>query len=333
MINRLNIVWFCIIGLWIAGCNNTPKTPGSILSKPPYASITDSINAAPQNAEYYLIRATRLSQHDQHELATADYQKSWTLQPSEGTALQYISNLLLVDEAREAVKLLKTCIEKYPQTTEFQRRLGEVYTQVGASDEALQQYDLLLSKDTLDFEAWLEKGILLSQLKDTAAAIASLERSFSLQPIWYNGKYLADMYSAIGDPKVLSLCDSLVKKDTSIASETAFLKGSYFEKIKQYDKAIAQFDESIRINWTFVDPYLEKGIVQYYQKQYNKAIETLGTAASITMKKPVPEVYYWIARNYEATGDKEKALENYERAYALDKTFHEAREGIKRLKN
>jgi tetratricopeptide (TPR) repeat protein len=65
-----------------------------------------------------------------------------------------------------------------------------------------------------------------------------------------------------------------------------------------------------------------------------KRIETLTTAASITMKKPVPEVYYWIARCYEATGDKENALENYQRAYALDKTSSMKPAKVsKRLKN
>lgn len=328
----MNLVGLCIMALWTAGCNSTPKTPEDILSLPPYAGITDSIKAAPQQADLYLVRALRLSQNNRHELATADYEKAWTLQPSEGTALQYISNLLLVDEAGEAVKLLKSCIEKYPETTEFRRRLGEVYAQAGAGEEAREQYDLLIQKDSLDFEAWFEKGILLAQLKDTTAAIAALERSYALQPITYNGKGLADLYSAAGNVKTLALCDSLIAKDTSTASEMTYLKGSYYKRINQYDKALEQYDESIRLDWTYLDPYLEKGIVLFAKKQYSKALEVLTMAASITRTKPVPEVYYWIGQCYEASGDKEQALANYERALALDRSFVEARDGIRRVK-
>jgi tetratricopeptide (TPR) repeat protein len=333
MINRWNLVLYCIIGWWIAGCNSKPEnTPEAILSRPPYTGITDSIRNAPQNAELYLVRGLRLSQHDQHELAGADYKKAWELQPSEGTALQYISNLLLTNKPAAAVDLLNTCMEKYPANTEFQRRLGEVYAQVGAGEKALEQYDLLLAKDSSDFEAWLEKGVLLAQLADTPAATAALERSYALQPLSYNGKTLAELYSEAGNVKVLALCDTLVVKDSSIAKEADLLKGAYYSRIKQYDKALIHYDESIRLDWTFVDPYLEKGIILYKMKQYDKAREILATAASITMKKPVPEVYYWMGRCYEASGDKENALENYQRAYSLDKSFHEARDAIKRLK-
>jgi tetratricopeptide (TPR) repeat protein len=332
MIKRLNIVWLCIIGLWITGCNSSaPKTPETILSRPPYASITDSIKAAPQNADFYLIRAVRLSQHNQHELATADYQKAWTLQPSEGTALQYISNLLLVDEAGEAVKLLKSCIEKYPETTEFRRRLSEVYAQAGASEEALEQYDLLLQKDSLNFETWFEKGTLLTQLKDTGAAIKAMERSWQLQPINYTGLALANLYAATLDPKVLPLCDTLIIRDTSAVKDALFLKGTYYADTKQYKAALEVFEECIKRDWKFTDAYIEKGIVLYEQKQYQPALDVFAMAATVSNTNA--DAYFWMARCFEATGRREEALQNYQRALSLDKGFVEARDAIRRLKN
>jgi tetratricopeptide (TPR) repeat protein len=331
MMNRLNLVLLCLTGWWIAGCKNQPDNPAeAILTKAPFASITDSIRSAPQQGDYYLIRAVRLSQNNLHELATEDYKKAWELQPSEGTALQYISNLLLVDEAKEAVRLLKSCIRQYPNNTEFQRRLSEVYAQVGASEEALEQYDQLLAKDSLNFETWFEKGTLLVQLKDTPQAIQAMERSYQLQPINYTGLALANLYGATLNPKVLPLCDTLMVRDTTSIKDALFLKGTYFSDTKQYKTALELFEECIKRDWKFTDAHIEKGIVLYEQKQYNPALEAFVMAA--TVSNTSADAYYWMARCFEATGKRDEALQNYQRAFSLDKGFTEARDGIRRLR-
>ena len=322
---------FCFLALMAAGCKETETDKmADLLKKPPYESITDSIKAAPQNAELYLTRGIRLSQNNQHELATADYEKAWTLAPAEGTALQYISNLMLVDQPGEAVKLLKSCIEKYPENPTFRRRLSEVYTQVGAGEEALAQYNELLAKDSLDFESWYEKGNVLVLMRDTAAGIKAMERSYELQPINFTGLPLANLYAATKNPKTIALCDALIARDSTLANDATFLKGAYYSDTKQYAAALEQFEACIKRNWKFTDAYIEKGIVQYDLKQYDKALETFAMAA--TVSNTSADAYYWLGRSFEATNQQEKALENYLRAVSLDKNFEEAKAGIKRLK-
>src|SRR6266700_2458817 len=217
---------FCLLAVSMSilyGCVNRNKKDDSskILSELPYAPVTDSIAQFPQNVALHLERATLLSQHNRHELATADYKKAWELNPGANTALQYISNLLVTDRARDAVALLKECITKCPASTEFHRRLSEVYEQTGQTHKALEQYDELLRKDSSDFESWFEKGKLLSLLKDTAAAIEALKHSYALQPINYTGVALANLYASKRDPQALVLCDELIRKDSSGTSTDA----------------------------------------------------------------------------------------------------------------
>lgn len=313
MINRWKTLAYCILAVLMAGCKeNEADKMADLLKKPPYAGITDSINAAPQNADLYLTRGVRLSQNNQHELATADYEKAWALAPAEGTALAYISNLMLVDKPAEAVKLLKSCIEKYPNNPAFRRRLSEVYTQVGATEEALAQYNELLAKDSLDFESWYEKGNILVLMRDTVAAIQAMERSYSLQPINFTGLPLANLYAATKNPKTIPLCDALIARDSTFINEASFLKGAYYSDTKQYDLALEEFEGCIKRNWKFTDAYIEKGIVQYDLKQYDKAQETFAMAA--TVSNTSADAYYWLGRSFEATHQNDKALENYLRA-------------------
>ena len=303
-----------------------------MLQQQPYAPITDSIEKDPSNAALYLRRAELLTQHNQHDIAYYDYRKSWEMRPDETAALLFTSNLFLTGRGKDAVILLKKCAQLYPANTEFLRRLGEAYTQTGEPREALALYDDLLKKDSNNFEALYEKGMLYTQMKDTPNAIAILEKAYYRQPVLQNGLALANLYAETKNPKVLPLCDALQKRDTARDfTDPVFLKGLYYSNIKDYPKAIALFDEAINRDWRFVEPYIEKGIILFEEKNYDEALKTFQYATNIAYTNA--DNYYWMGRCYEAIGKKQEAMDYYYKALTFDRDFTEAKEAIKRLKS
>lgn len=318
-----------------AGCDdgNANSSPIStkILKNAPYAGLTDSIEKFPENPRLYLQRALLLSQHNRHEMATGDYKKSWELKQDPNTALEYVSNLLTTDRVNEAISLLEQSAKQFPDNPEFNRRLSEVYSHLGKSEQALKQYNTILEKDPSNFETWYDKGALLAQMKDTPAAIEALERSFSIQPINYSGLALATLYASAKNPRALEICDKLLSADTSgQQTEPIFMKGVYYSEVKDYDKAVKQFDECIRRDWKMTDAYIEKGILLLEQKKNKEALEIFKLASTVSNTNA--DTYFWMGRSYEALGNKADAIRNYERAISLDRNFVEAWEGIKRLK-
>lgn len=328
--------WYLVaLCFFLIGCDFSDKKgngPDQLLNSVPYKGLTDSIRKFPDTARLYAQRGLLLSQNDHHELATSDYKKAWELNPVEPMALEYVSNLMLVNKPREAIAFLKECIATWPQSTELNRRLSEIYEQTGQHSRAIAQYDEILATDSTNFEAWYNKAILLSRLKDTAGAIAALERSYAEQPVYYNGITLAGFYATMRNPKTPALCDELIAKDlTNAYPDAHFIKGLYFSYIKKYDSANAMFNECISRDWRFSDAHIEKGVILYEKKQYDDALKILKTA--VTVANTNADAFFWIARCYEATGDRELALKNYQRALAIDENYEEAREGIRRLKS
>jgi tetratricopeptide (TPR) repeat protein len=321
-----------LIMMVVYGCKNSDKEhPEKILQQPPYKDLTDSIQQFPDNAGLYLERAILLSQHNRHELATSDYKKLWELNPAPPVALQYVSNLMLVNKPQEAIALLKDCQKKWPDYGDLHRRLSEIYDQTGQTQKAIQEFDEWVQQDSLNFEAWYEKGLMMAKLKDTPAAIQAMERSYFLQPINYNGLALASLYAATLNPKVITICDALLAKDTTAnINDVMYVKGTYYSDTKQYDKARSLFDECISRDWKFTDAYIEKGIILYEQKKFDSALNVFTMA--VTVANSNPDAYFWLARGYEALGKRDEALLNYQRAVAIDRSFDEAREGIRRLK-
>jgi tetratricopeptide (TPR) repeat protein len=306
----------------------------SILTKFPFTPLTDSIRHSDPTAlaGLYFRRAELLSKNNFHEIAAEDYQKSWELHPEEATGLRYASTLSITGQTSDAIRLLQDCLKKFPGNGSFSGMLGDIYVQSGKLKEGLGLYDQVLEKDSLNFEAWYEKGLLLEKAKDTAAAIAALKKAWSLQPVNTYALELAHLYAESSNPQALQLCNEVISRDpANELIDPLFIKGIYYSNTKQYKNAMEQFDSCIRRDWKFTDAYLEKGTILYKQKNYEEALKTF--QMTITVSNTYPDGYYWMARCYEALGKKEEALVYYQEALALDKDFTEAKEGIKRLKS
>ncbi len=312
--------------------NDVSDIREDILGKKPFRSISDSIKKFPDEPGMYLERAVRLSQNNQLDLATADFRKAWELSQDQHVAMEYISNLLLVNKVQEAVNLLRACSVKFPENSEFKRRLGEIYSETENTDAALAQFNEILEKEPENFEAWYDKGRLLAKLKDTAAAIEALEKSFSLQPISYTGIALANLFIAQKDERALAVCNYLIARDSAkMQTDAVFTKGVFYAETGQPRLALEQFEECIRRDWKLTDAYIEKGIIQYQQKQLDTALSTFNMA--ITVSNTSADGYFWIGRCYEGMNNKEKAIENYQRALSLDRTFREASDRIRQIRN
>lgn len=332
MINTRNSFIFGICLIVLAACGGSDQPANSLLNKAPYKGLTDSIARFPDDADLYKKRAVLLSLNNKHELATADYQQAWKMAPDENTGQEFVANLLLVNQPLEAVALLKECTIKFPENPEFRRRLSEVLIHTGNNSAALKEYDEIIRLDSANFEAWYEKGVLFARTGDTAAAITSLQRAYELQPIYFIGNTLADIYAASMDPRTVTFCDTLIARDSlKVQVEPHFIKGRYYADSKLYKQALEEFETCIQLDWKFTDAHLEKGLVYFEMKDYKKALETF--TFTTTVSNSNPDAWFWMGRCYEAMGDKENAILNYRKAYALDKGFVEARERAKQLNN
>lgn len=314
-----------------SGCKSEGNDVQNMLLQPPFAALSDSIRQFPDNPRYYLERGLLLSQNNYHEFATTDYKKAWDLSSDEGVGLEYASNLLLVNKTEEAVLFLNECRKKFPDNIEFGRRVSEVYAHTGRRKEALAEYDKMIERDSLNFMAWYEKGLLLTLLKDTAAALQSFQRSYDIQPVNYVGLAIASIYSDQKDPRLIAICDDVLMRDsTGQMVDALLLKGIYYSDMKQYKAALEIFEECIRRDWKFTEAHIEKGILWFDQHEYIKALDAFKVGATVSNTNG--DTYYWMGRCFEALNDKEQAKENYERALSLNRDLIEAEYGLDRLK-
>lgn len=183
---------------------------------------------------------------------------------------------------------------------------------IGPDSIALVRAAIL--KDSLNPDLWQELFQLQMAKGDTAGGLRSLKLYTFLVPqdadAWLQLEWLlADQQ----DPQVLVVADSLSRvDDVLIRTRAKYITGLYYANLGQNDKALAIFDSVILNNYTFIDAYMEKGILLHDQKKYNAALKTFRQAFQIV--KNDPEIYYWIGKCYEGLGNKAEA-EDWQKKY------------------
>lgn len=332
----MNRYWSSLLILFLAaGCREKKSADpyAEILSQPAFAGITDSIRRFPDKDELFFRRAVLLNTNNFPEPALADFRRAWTLRKEEPYALG-IATLLLDKRADSAVLFLNTALNELPGSLLLQLSLAHAYDAQGKLDEALAICNRILADIPLQLDVIKMKADLLTRKGNLAEATRLLEQAYAITPFDVELNYeLALKYAEAKNPRVLRLCDSLLKSDTdssNMHAEPSYFKGIYYSNIDQPEKALALFDEAIGRNYYYLNAYIEKGRVQLKQGKTTEALKTFNLALTISPK--FPDAYYWIGKCQEILGQKEEAKLNYLRAYSLDPEFKEAKEAADKLK-
>jgi tetratricopeptide (TPR) repeat protein len=317
----------------INSCSNTNDSSPyeELLSRPPYAKLTDSIQQNSSDPDLFYRRGMLLFKTNNHPPALADFKKAWSLNKKEEYAIG-ISNVLLDDKPDSTVSFLQEALKFLPASIPLHLNLIQAYADQLKTDEALAICNNVLQQHPNEVEVLMMKSDLLEQKNDTSGSIKSLEQAYRFTPfnedLCYN---LAFKYAQIKNPRTLVLCDSLLRNDTiNKKAEPYYFKGVYYSNINDKTKALDFFNKAIQSDYTFLDAYMDKGKILYDQKKYNDAGKLFQLALKVSAT--YADGYYWLGKCQEALGQKDEARLNYQRAYGLDKSLIEAKDAAETLK-
>jgi tetratricopeptide (TPR) repeat protein len=322
-----------IVLIFVSSCNDKENLSpfDKVLAQAPYVDLTDSIKQEPKNDELYFRRAVLLNSNDLPEPALADFEKAWSLKKEEKYAFG-LSNLLLDKKPDSAILFLNRALKELPNSFLLQVTLARAYNAQNKTDEALQLCNSLLEKNPEQTALLKMKAELLDKKGNTTESISILEKAYNLTPFDIELNYeLAFKYAENKNPKVINLCDSLIKIDTlEIHAEPYYYKGIYFSNAGDKAKALSLFDQAIQHVKYYMNAFIEKGRVLYEQKKLADALKVFQLANNLS--NTFPDAYYWMGKCQEAMGQKDEAKLNYQRAYSLDNSFTDAKEALDKLK-
>jgi tetratricopeptide (TPR) repeat protein len=318
----------------INACNDHQQASPyeDLLSRPPYATLTDSIHQSPSDADLYYRRGMLLFKNNNKPPALADLKKAWSFNKKEIYAMA-ISNILLESKPDSTISFLQEALKAFPGSIPLNMNLVQTYAGEQKFDEALAICNTILDKHPDQPAVLMMKSDLLEQKNDSVGSLRALEKAYQFAPfnedLCYN---LAFKYAQNKNPKALTLCDSLLRFDTAERKgEPYYFKGVYYTNTNNIPQALTYFDKAIEFDYTLLDAYMEKGKIFFDKKKYDEAAKIFQLALRVSAT--YADAYYWLGKCQEALGQKEEAKLNYQRAYGLDKSLVEAKDAANAIGN
>jgi tetratricopeptide (TPR) repeat protein len=231
---------------------------------------------------------------------------------------------------KEISDLYKT-VRANPDSTGTRLKLAFALDSIGMPLLALKQMDTLVLKDSTNYKLWLNRGAIAEDAKDTLQAMQSYARALHIYESPDGMLRLANLYAEMKNERALLICSRV--KSFGLGKEydanSAFIAGIYYARTHKRTEALQQFDECIANNYTYMEAYIEKGMVYFDNKQFGEALKIFQFAA--TVNNLYADAYYYQARCYEMMNNKDSAVMRFKQSLALDKTLTEAHAGLKRL--
>jgi tetratricopeptide (TPR) repeat protein len=227
---------------------------------------------------------------------------------------------------------LEVLAKKYPDSIQLQILLQERIYSNGDTLQALKNLQQLIEKFPSNQEMSNAIAFIHLQKGDTASAIASLLESLAINQNQPNIEFeLAFLEAAQKNRSALQIADRMITRysERDVQAKGHFVKGIYFANVSQPKQAIQELDSAIIKNFTLIDAYIEKGILQLEMGEASNTISTLSKA--IALDKNNADILFWLGKAYQEKKEFDQALLYFSETIKIDPTNQAAKQAIEQL--
>lgn len=222
-------------------------------------------------------------------------------------------------------------LKNFPDSTGLRLQYAFALDSLNQFKEALKQMDFLTGRDSANYGLWFAKGNIAEDAADTLLALKSYARAAHLYESPDVLLALANLYAEQKDNRSILYCSRV--KALGLGREydahCAFITGVYYARKHDMGSAVKYFDECISYSYTYMEAYIEKGLLFFDAKQYDKALSIFQFAA--TVNNLYADAYYYQARCYEMMNNKDSAVLFFKQSLQIDPTLKEADAHLKTL--
>lgn len=224
----------------------------------------------------------------------------------------------------------KKLIQKYPDSTILVEELLQWYRDNNKYDIAISVADSMTKTNDRNKSFHRILAILYYEINDTPNAIQHFEKVISNSPEIADWLSLGSLYAGNKNAKAISVAAYLSKtRPETHLKEAHFIRGTYYEALQDFNKAIPYFDSCIQLEFSFMEAYREKAICLIELKKYKEAIAILDRATILNNR--FADGHFWKGVCFEKLMQSENASMSYQKALMYDSSYTEAKEALDRL--
>jgi tetratricopeptide (TPR) repeat protein len=284
----------------------------------------------PKNDDYRYQRGMELAKGKIYTKALADFNKAIELNPKK--ADYYVAKAdvhMALNETKNALKTYEAAIETDAQNENALLSLGRFQYFVRDFTKAQEVFAQLERVNPANAEGYFYQGMIYKELKDTAKAIDAFGKAVQIDLYYHNALIqLGQIYSDKNDKIGLSYYKNATLAD-EFSDEAFYGLGYLYQKLGQYDSAVANYQRTVNINALHYFAYYNTGYILFEDNKINRAIEHFQLA--IKFAPGFAKAHYMLGLCSESKGDYDQAGVYFNRSLEKDPNFEDAKQGLIRL--
>ncbi len=200
----------------------------------------------------------------------------------------------------------------------YLRGLG--YFNIGETDRAIADFDQVLHLDPSHAEAYYDRGRAYHHKKEYDRADADFEQAKRLDPSHVkSARTMDDCVQSWDRDRQISACTDAIGSGKWTGAELAWAynnRGAAWYQEWQYDRAIADFDQALRLSPSQATAYYGRGLAYYQKGDHDRAIADFDQA--LRLKPSYAKAYHARGVMFYYSGDSDRAISDFDQALRLD---------------
>lgn len=297
---------------------------------PEIESLDKLINEEPNNANLFFDRAQVYYKNEGYQEAIDDLATAIDLDSSQVKYYHLLADSYLDNfKSREAVKILKLCMVRFPNDTHTQLKLSEYYLILKQYENSIQLAGGLLEKEPTNAEGYFMMGMNYRAMQDTARAKnsfqAAIENDAELIDAWL---ILGDLYSAEDNDLALDYYNGALTADpNNILAKHS--KAYYLQNHGDVPQAHKLYKEITLADRSYTSAPLNSGILYLDEENYEKALEQFNIIIGNSPQNALG--HYYRGLTHQALNQIDAAAEDFQNSINLDPTDLRVRKALEKV--
>ncbi|MCC6726365.1 MAG: tetratricopeptide repeat protein [Saprospiraceae bacterium] len=308
---------------------NAPTVAGGT---PQIQDISNKITAEPTNASLYATRGALWYENENFDEGIADLEKAIQLDSTKPEYYHILADIYMdYYKSRQGLQVMEKAGLRFPDRTPTLLKLAEYQLIVKQHVQALATLQRIQTREPLNPEMFFMFGNVFSDMGKTDQAITAYQSAVENDPklvdAWIK---LADLLANKDLPKAAKYYDNAIRAD-STSVEALHAKAYYLSNKKNDLKgAVALYKKINSINPQYSEGYYNLGLLYLDMDSVAQAYKSFDL--TVKFAPEFAEGYFHRGLAAEMKGDKTQAKSDFENVLRINPSFEGAKAGLQRVK-
>lgn len=323
--------------LFFSACGNEPKStdnasPTVTGGTPQIQGISKKIEETPTNASLYATRGALWYENENYDEGIADLEKAIQLDSTKPEYYHVLADIYMdYYKSRQGLAVMEKAGMRFPDRIPTLLKLAEYQLIVKQDIQALATLQRIQQRQPLNPEMFFMFGNVFSDMGKTDQAITAYQSAVENDPklvdAWVK---LANLLADKDSPSAGKYFDNAIKADSTNVS-ALHAKAYYLSNKKNDLKGAIELYRKINIiDPQYAEGYYNVGLIYLDMDSVQQAYKSFDLAVKVSPE--FADAYYHRGLAAEMKGDKAQARSDYENTLRFSPDFAAAKEGMQRLK-